>query len=88
MRGLFHPDFPKDVRRFEAEYARISDGLASRFRREVDEAVDAITSSPNSAGHFLNLGSSVVLNYGEEASGLFHFSSFTASLTTGCFSAR
>ena len=60
MRVLFHPEFPKDVRRFEAEYACISDGLASRFRREVDEAVNAITSSPNSAGHFLNLGSSVV----------------------------
>ena len=40
MRVLFHPGFPKDVRRFEAEYARISDGLASRFRREVDEAVE------------------------------------------------
>jgi len=60
MRVLFHPEFPKDIRRFEAEYARISDGLAERFRQEIDAAVDAIESSPGSAGHFLNLGSSIV----------------------------
>jgi hypothetical protein len=45
MRVLFHPEFPKDVRRFEAEYARISEGLAARFRNEVDQAVQAIKSS-------------------------------------------
>ena len=60
MRVLFHPDFPKDVRRFQAEYAAISTGLGVRFRRELDDAVDAIKSSPTSAGHFLNLGSKVV----------------------------
>jgi|SRR2546422_4377831 len=49
MRVLFHPEFPKDIRRFEAEYARISDGLAERFRQEIDAAVDAIESSPGSA---------------------------------------
>jgi hypothetical protein len=42
MRVLFHPDFPKDVRRFQSEYAGISIGLGVRFRRELDEAVDAI----------------------------------------------
>jgi hypothetical protein len=57
---LFHPEFPKDVRRFEAEYGRISTGLASRFRNEVDQAVVAIKLSPAGAGHFLNLGSSIV----------------------------
>jgi hypothetical protein len=60
MRILFHPEFPKDIRRFEAEYALISDGLALRFRRELDQAIDAVKSSPAGAGHFLNLGSSVV----------------------------
>jgi hypothetical protein len=45
MKVVFHPEFPKDVR---------------RFRREIDSAVDAIKSSPTSAGHFLNLGSAVV----------------------------
>jgi hypothetical protein len=61
MRVLFHPEFPKDVRRFEAEYARVSEGLAARFRNEVDQAVQAIKSSPSSAGHRLNVGSIVVV---------------------------
>lgn len=60
MKVVFHPEFPRDIRKFEGEYAQISDGLAHRFRREVDSAVDAIMSSPTSAGHFLNLGSTVV----------------------------
>jgi hypothetical protein len=60
MRVIFHPDFAKDIRRFEAEYSQISEGLALRFRSEVDQALDAIKSSPMSAGHFLNVRSSVV----------------------------
>src|SRR5580765_3748055 len=60
MRVLFHPEFPKDIRRFEAQYSQIAEGLGTRFRNEVDQALDAIKSSPTSAGHFLNLGSSVV----------------------------
>ncbi len=58
MRVIFHPEFPKDVRRFEVEYAQVSNGLAVRFRQEVDGAVDAIKSSPSGAGHFLNMRSS------------------------------
>jgi hypothetical protein len=34
--------------------------LSQRFRPEVDSAVDAIKSSPTSAGHILNLGSPIV----------------------------
>jgi hypothetical protein len=60
MRVLFHPEFPKDVRKFEAEYAAISARLGSRFRNEIAEALQAIKSSPTSAGHFLDLGSSIV----------------------------
>ena len=60
MRVIFHPEFAKDIRRFEAEYSQISDGLAARFRNEVDHAIDAIKSSPRAAGHFLNVGSSIV----------------------------
>ena len=60
MRVLFHPEFPKDVRRFQAEYAALSPGLGARFRRELDEAVDAVKNAPANAGHFLNLGSKVV----------------------------
>jgi hypothetical protein len=60
MRVIFHPEFAADVRRFEAEYFQVSEGLAVRFRNEVDQALDAIKSSPTRAGHFLNISSSVV----------------------------
>src|SRR5215472_2121021 len=53
MRVIFHPEFSPDIRRFEAQYLQISDGLASRFRSEVLHAIDAIKLSPTSAGHFL-----------------------------------
>jgi hypothetical protein len=57
---IYHPEFPRDIRKFAAEYAQISEGLASRFLDEIDLAVKAIKTSPDSAGHFLNLGSSIV----------------------------
>jgi hypothetical protein len=60
MRVLFHPEFPKDIRRFEAEYAQVSAGLAMRFRDEVDQALEAIKSSPTRGGHFLSVGASKV----------------------------
>ena len=60
MRVLFHPDFPKDIRRFERDYQAISDGLAARFRREIDQALEAVKLSPQGAGHFLQTGSAVV----------------------------
>jgi hypothetical protein len=53
---LYHPDFPGDIRRFEAEYRGISTGLAARFRREVDAALEAVKGAPQSAGHFLHTG--------------------------------
>jgi hypothetical protein len=62
MRVIFHPEFAKDIRRFEAEYGQVSEGLAARFRNEVDQALEAIKSSPTSAGHFLSFGASVVAN--------------------------
>jgi hypothetical protein len=57
---VFHPEFANDIRKFESDYGRISIGLATRFREEVYSAVDAVKASPTSAGHFLNLGSSLV----------------------------
>ncbi len=60
MRVLYHPDFPKDIRKFEAEYGRVSPGLAARFRKEVDDALEAIKAGPQAAGHFVQVGSSVV----------------------------
>lgn len=60
MRVIYHPEFPNDILKYESEYGRISGGLGSRFRQEVDSALAAIKSAPTSAGHFLNLGSSIV----------------------------
>jgi hypothetical protein len=56
----YHPDFAKDIRKFEAEYCQISAGLATRFREEVDDALAAIKAAPQAAGHFLQTGSQVV----------------------------
>jgi len=55
MRVVFHPAFPKDVRKFQGDYALVSSGLASRFRAELDDAIAAIKASPRSAGHLLNV---------------------------------
>lgn len=60
MTVIFHPEFPKDIRKFESVYAEISPGLATRFREEIEVAIAAVKTSPTSAGHFLNLGSTVV----------------------------
>ncbi len=46
MRIVYHPEFPQDIKRFEAQYREISDRLALRFRAEVDEAIERIKSSP------------------------------------------
>jgi len=42
MRVVYHPEFPQDIKRFEAQYGEISDRLASRFRAEVDDAIERI----------------------------------------------
>jgi len=63
MTVIFHPEFPNDIRKFESGYAEISSGLALRFRTEIDAAVAAVKSSPQSAGHFLNLGSAIVTEF-------------------------
>jgi hypothetical protein len=63
MRVLYHPEFPKDIRRFEADYKAIADRLAARFRLEVEDAIKAITASPQGAGHFLQAGSKVVREF-------------------------
>jgi hypothetical protein len=55
MRVMFHPEFSSDVLRFEAQYSKISEGLAARFRGEVLQAIDAIKRSPTRAGHFLTI---------------------------------
>ena len=57
MRVIFHPGFSGDIRRFQAQYSQVSDGLALRFRDEVLRAIDAIKCSPCGAGHFLTTAS-------------------------------
>ncbi len=52
MKVLFHPDFPRDQRKFEADYAEISVGLAARFRTEIDDAIDAIKAATDSSRAF------------------------------------
>lgn len=63
MTVLYHPDFPRDIRRFATEYQRISAGLAARFRTEVDAALEAVKLTPQAAGHFLHTGTRVVTEF-------------------------
>lgn len=60
MRVIFHPEFPQDVRRYAHAYGQISSGLATQFRHEIDDAIEAVKLSPASAGHYLNLGSKIM----------------------------
>jgi len=60
MTVLYHPEFPQDIKKFEAQYREISARLGQRFRGEVDKAIERIKESPSSAGHFLNTGSQIV----------------------------
>ena len=63
MKLLFHPEFPSDQRKFAAGYAEISVGLAERFQREIDEAIEAVRSSPSGAGNFVNVNSTIVSEF-------------------------
>ena len=60
MKVVFHPEFPNDQRKFRADYAGISEGLAVRFQQEIDDAIEAIKAAPSGAGHFVNVVSTVV----------------------------
>lgn len=60
MRIVFHPEFPRDQVKFQADYGEISTGLAERFRGEIDQAISEIKASPSAAGHFVNTGSKIV----------------------------
>jgi len=60
MTVLYHPEFPRDIRRFAVKYADISPTLEARFRHEIDSAITAIITSPTGAGHFINTGSLIL----------------------------
>jgi len=63
MRVLYHPEFSKDIQRFEMDCRAVSDGLAARFRDQVQTALEAVKGSPQGAGHFLQTGSTVVREF-------------------------
>jgi hypothetical protein len=63
MTVRFHPEFPKDIRRFEASYKEISEGLTSRFRKDIEDAIEAVKALPQGAGHFLRTESQVVSEF-------------------------
>ena len=63
MTVLFHPEFPQDIRRHQSQYAKISPGLGARFRGEIDDAVAAISSLPQRAGHRLSANSPVAVEF-------------------------
>jgi hypothetical protein len=60
MTFVYHPEFPQDIKKFEAQYREISQRLGHRFRAEVEKAIQRVKESPNSAGHFLDTGSQIV----------------------------
>jgi hypothetical protein len=60
VKVVYHPDFPKDIKRFEGQYREVSEALAMRFRGAVDDAIRRVKASPGSAGHFVHTGSHVV----------------------------
>ena len=60
MRVVFHPEFARDVKRFGDQYAQVSTGLAARFRHEIYDAIHAIKLTPTSAGHFLQVKSTII----------------------------
>ncbi len=39
MKVIYHPEFPKDIKGFEAQYREIAEALAVRFRRAIDDAI-------------------------------------------------
>jgi hypothetical protein len=78
MRVAYHPEFPKDIKRFEAQYANISSRLALRFRSEVDAAIEKVKNSPGSAGIFSIPARESSKKFEEQISSRFRFSCFTA----------
>jgi hypothetical protein len=60
MTVRYHRAFPKDIQRFLEQYERIGATLRDRLKREITDGIEQIKCSPNSAGHFVNTGSTIV----------------------------
>ena len=63
MKVLIHPSFPHDQRKFEAQYAEISEGLKDRFRSEIADALEAIEAAPTRAGHLVDDDSKIPIEF-------------------------
>ncbi len=88
MKVIFHPEFPRDQREFQADYNAISLGLGDRFKQEIAEAIEAIKSSPTAAGHFVSGSSGVVTEFRRAIFKHFRSSCFTDGLQNGSYSAQ
>jgi hypothetical protein len=60
MTILYHPEFARDIQRFEGKYAEVSPKLASRFRQDIDGALSSVKANPTGAGHYINTGSLIL----------------------------
>jgi hypothetical protein len=87
-RVSYHTDFPRDIKRFDAQYREISRSLAIRFRAEVDTAIEKIKAAPGSAGHFVDTGSQIVKKCEDVISQAFPFLSFMVCLEISSLSGR
>ncbi len=63
MNAVYHPEFPKDIRRYRARYEAVSVRLGSRFANEIDRGIERIKSSPSSVGNFVNTGSTIIKEF-------------------------
>jgi hypothetical protein len=50
MRVSYHPEFPQQIKKYEAQYLQISPSLGLRFRSEIHQSIQRNKSSPGSAG--------------------------------------
>ena len=63
MKFVFHPQLPDDICKHQAAYEAVSLRLGRRFRSEVESTIENIKANPESAGHFLNTGSTIVREF-------------------------
>jgi hypothetical protein len=73
MTVSYHPEFPRDIKKYETQYRKVSPALGFRFRVEVQKTIEKIKSSPSSAGHFVNTGSQIVKEVRRRNLGTFPF---------------
>jgi len=63
MKVHYHPDFPRDIRKFFQKYREIYPALGERFLSEIDIAIADVIAGPDYAGHFVRLGTRTVRTF-------------------------